>query len=163
MADKEKPLILIVDDEKTTQKALQKQCGKLGLDTILACDGAEGLDLFLSHRKEVRAVILDLIMPRLNGVQFLTAIESFLRAGVGLGQAKIIVHTQVTDNTELKALSDFQSVLTIRTKLIRLEELRQDLELLNIPMSALQKGAAIQSRKGIKQPEKDGKPSEIQP
>lgn len=62
-----KGIILLVDDEeliRTTAKAILE---RLGYRVMLAGDGVEGLALFTQHRDEIDLVVLDMIMPRMDG------------------------------------------------------------------------------------------------
>lgn len=63
----QKGLVLIVDDEKTNRDLLAENLEILGYDSISAQDGLEAIDLFTQHQKNITFIILDLIMPRLNG------------------------------------------------------------------------------------------------
>jgi two-component system cell cycle sensor histidine kinase/response regulator CckA len=61
--------ILIVDDE-----AMLRQVGKRileggGYSVLCAKDGLEALETYRQHRAEVSLVVLDLVMPRLDGAQ----------------------------------------------------------------------------------------------
>jgi PAS domain S-box-containing protein len=60
-------LILLIDDEevmRVTGKALLEECG---YHVMLAKNGKEGVDLFSCHASEINVVILDMIMPVMNG------------------------------------------------------------------------------------------------
>lgn len=59
--------ILLVDDEEPVRTLGTKMLERLGFSVITACDGVEGLDIYERHREEIRAVILDLTMPRMDG------------------------------------------------------------------------------------------------
>ncbi len=59
--------VLIVDDEPTQLKLTQKMAEKAGFDTITADNGYEALSI-LRTDKTIRAMILDLIMPGLDGM-----------------------------------------------------------------------------------------------
>jgi PAS domain S-box-containing protein len=59
--------ILIVDDEDAVRSALSLQLEQLGYEVILASDGREGCELYRLNRERVDAVIMDMIMPRMNG------------------------------------------------------------------------------------------------
>jgi len=66
---KEKKKILIVEDDKFLVKAYQIKFDKAGFEVILATNGAEGLKL---AKKEIPAlIILDLMLPKMNGFEFL--------------------------------------------------------------------------------------------
>jgi DNA-binding response OmpR family regulator len=60
--------ILVVDDEEALAAALAEGLGAEGFDVRVAFDGATGLSL-ARHRK-FDLVVLDLLLPRVNGFRF---------------------------------------------------------------------------------------------
>lgn len=65
--------ILIVEDDKFLLKACSIKFKKAGMGIITATDGITGLEL---AKKEMPAVILlDLLLPRMNGFEFLKKIK----------------------------------------------------------------------------------------
>ena len=66
----------------------------LGFDVLEACDGQEALDFFTARPAEISAVLLDLSMPRMGGLEVLPALRR-CRADVpvvvmsGLGDSRI--------------------------------------------------------------------------
>lgn len=61
------PKILIVDDDKEIAQAISKLLQKEGLETILAYNGMEALEKVMEE--EVSLIILDVMMPKLDGLQ----------------------------------------------------------------------------------------------
>jgi PAS domain S-box-containing protein len=59
--------ILIVDDEEIVRSVTGRILRSFGFKVVSAADGIEGLSRFRSHENEVRAVLLDLTMPGLDG------------------------------------------------------------------------------------------------
>ncbi len=59
--------ILVVDDEETVRTVTARMLELFGFEVILAEDGRIGVEKFSQHAKELRAVILDMTMPHLNG------------------------------------------------------------------------------------------------
>jgi PAS domain S-box-containing protein len=59
--------ILVVDDEAIVRNVTARLLKSFGFETLLARDGSEGLAQFEQHLPEVRAVLLDLTMPGLDG------------------------------------------------------------------------------------------------
>ncbi len=59
--------ILFVDDESIIRNVGFSQLTNLGYEVILAEDGMQALEIFKQQHREISAVILDMIMPRLNG------------------------------------------------------------------------------------------------
>jgi two-component system response regulator MprA len=62
-----RPQILVVDDERAVRDALARALELGGYDVALAADGQEGLGLVEEFEPDV--VVLDLMMPRLDGLQ----------------------------------------------------------------------------------------------
>jgi CheY-like chemotaxis protein len=61
------PWILVVDDELVVRDLLQRFLALEGYKVMCASDGLEALDLFQSHPSTFQVVILDVLMPRMDG------------------------------------------------------------------------------------------------
>ena len=59
--------ILVVDDEDTVRSVMKRILVRAGYTVLTAEDGIEGVAAFRAHRQEIRAVILDVTMPRMGG------------------------------------------------------------------------------------------------
>lgn len=68
-----KPLILVVDDDETQRKILQKILVREGYDVKIAAGGREALEIF--KEKKADAVITDIKMPGMDGLQFFREIK----------------------------------------------------------------------------------------
>jgi PAS domain S-box-containing protein len=60
--------ILVVDDEEGVLHVAADLLRSMGFDVILAADGLEALDRFRQSSVPIRAVLMDLTMPHLDGV-----------------------------------------------------------------------------------------------
>ncbi len=67
--------VLIVDDERPVQEVASEICGLLGFDVLTADNGFEGVDCFKQHQDSISFVLLDLQMPRMNGIEALKNIR----------------------------------------------------------------------------------------
>ncbi|MFO0843301.1 MAG: PAS domain S-box protein [Gemmataceae bacterium] len=67
--------VLVVDDEPTIRDLARRALEPAGFWVLEAGDGAEGLELFRQHRQEVVAVLLDLTMPRMDGLEALRGLR----------------------------------------------------------------------------------------
>ena len=65
------PAVLVIEDDRRSAELLELYLDGSGLRVVLARDGAEGLELARSLRP--RAVILDILLPRLDGWDLLGA------------------------------------------------------------------------------------------
>jgi CheY-like chemotaxis protein len=67
--------VLLVDDEPMVRKVGESALMSLGFTVLLAKDGVEAVEIFRQHRDEVRCVLCDLTMPRMNGWETLLALR----------------------------------------------------------------------------------------
>ncbi|NET39714.1 MAG: response regulator [Cyanothece sp. SIO1E1] len=71
--DKSGPTILVVDDETSIRSVLQAHLAMMGYTVLTAADGEAALDIF--HRCSPELIILDVMMPKLNGYQVCKALR----------------------------------------------------------------------------------------
>lgn len=70
---KEKAKILFVEDDNFLIKAYQIKFERAGFDVFIATDGDKGLKI--AEEKKPDLIVLDLIMPSMNGFEFLKNIK----------------------------------------------------------------------------------------
>lgn len=78
--------VLIVEDEQALNAAYQMILERAGYDVAVAFDGSEALDRVAVFNPEI--ILLDLKMPRMDGIAFLKAYEP---KKLGKAKPKIIV------------------------------------------------------------------------
>lgn len=61
--------VLLVDDEPAVRRSTARLLETLGFDVLVAQSGAEALELHAAHRDGIRLVVLDIIMPEMDGYQ----------------------------------------------------------------------------------------------
>jgi PAS domain S-box-containing protein len=61
--------VLVVDDEKAVRDLLGHALTKCGLSVIMANDGREAVERFREHAPKIAAVLLDLTMPGIGGLE----------------------------------------------------------------------------------------------
>ncbi|MCA9514280.1 MAG: response regulator, partial [Myxococcales bacterium] len=59
--------VLVVDDEEIIRETARFLLEALGYRVFLAAHGEEGIEQFVAHQAEIDVVLLDMIMPRMNG------------------------------------------------------------------------------------------------
>lgn len=62
--------VLVVDDEESLRKTTSRLLKKMQLHPIVAANGNQGLALAIQHQAKLSAVITDLHMPQMNGLEF---------------------------------------------------------------------------------------------
>ncbi len=68
-----KPRILIVEDEHALNEAYQMILGQSGYTVDVAFDGQEALERIEKHEPDL--ILLDLRMPRVDGIEFLRRVK----------------------------------------------------------------------------------------
>lgn len=61
--------VLLVDDEPAVRRSTARLLETLGFAVVVAASGAEALALYPTHRDAIRLVVLDIIMPEMDGYQ----------------------------------------------------------------------------------------------
>ena len=67
---------LVVDDSSVNRQLLVRRLEKLGLDVLQAENGAEGLAVLEANPGVIDVVLLDVVMPELDGYQTLAAMKA---------------------------------------------------------------------------------------
>ncbi|MBI3011064.1 MAG: response regulator [Candidatus Omnitrophica bacterium] len=73
----EKPRILLVDDEPSIVKMVGKRLEVEGFEVLVAMDGQEGLTKAQTDQPDL--IILDLMLPKLNGYEICTMLKQDTR------------------------------------------------------------------------------------
>ena len=88
--------ILIIEDEQYIRQVLTRMLHGMGYEVSCASDVRAGLDYYRTHHNSVDLVILDLMMPAMNGLEALTAlravdpqVKAVLSSGYGAGQENL--------------------------------------------------------------------------
>jgi len=68
--------VLVVDDEGGLRGVLDVGMRQEGFAVWLAANGREALDLYRRHRETIDVVLLDVLMPGLDGPQTLAALQA---------------------------------------------------------------------------------------
>ena len=94
-----KAKILIVEDDHSQRQLLVKLIGAaFDCDLLEASDGLQALKIMLEDKQKPDLVILDLMLPHLNGVEFL----NIIRGRPAFDHVPIIVCSAVAETTPLR-------------------------------------------------------------
>jgi two-component system, cell cycle sensor histidine kinase and response regulator CckA len=67
--------VLLVDDDEIVLELTSVMLSMLGFTVLRAIDGIEAVAIFRQHREDIRFVLSDVVMPRMNGWETLTALR----------------------------------------------------------------------------------------
>jgi CheY-like chemotaxis protein len=82
-------LVLVVDDDPDVRESLQHVLGIHGHPVATAADGAEAMELLRRLRRRPCVILLDLMMPGMNGFEMRAELE----ADPDLAQIPVVVIT----------------------------------------------------------------------
>jgi len=68
--------ILLVEDDDSARDVLREILEDTGYKVLTAIDGKEGVEIYRENWERIDLVILDVIMPRMNGREALAAIQA---------------------------------------------------------------------------------------
>lgn len=105
MSDKGKT-ILIVEDEKELLDSYKELVESAGYTAMTALDGYQGLDLLSKNIGGVNLVLLDLMMPGVDGLEVLRAVKANPDK---YGDMPIVVLTNMTSEAVIKESFDLGS------------------------------------------------------
>lgn len=80
-AGMERLKILVVDDESRMRKLVRDFLVKAGYDVVEAGDGEEALDIFF-RQKDIALVVLDVMMPKMDGWQVCRELRDYSKVPV---------------------------------------------------------------------------------
>lgn len=94
--------VLIIDDEPLVLRASTRMLGAMGCNVRSGLGGEEGLRLFQMHQSEISLVMLDLIMPHMDGMETLRQIQTINP------DVLVIIVSGYSDNTDSPKLAEYR-------------------------------------------------------
>jgi signal transduction histidine kinase/ActR/RegA family two-component response regulator len=88
--------VLMIDDEEMLLDIHSESLKELGYDVIVASGGVQGIELYRQHVKDIDIVLLDMMMPELDGK------ETFRRLKDINGNVKVLFISGYTDEERFK-------------------------------------------------------------
>ena len=90
----DKKVVLIVEDDPALASLYSEKFKKEGFSTLIARDGAEGLNMAIT--KNPNCILLDMLLPKLNGIQVM---EKILESPGGM-KIPVVFLTNVAEKEE---------------------------------------------------------------
>lgn len=87
--------VLVVDDEQRMRKLVKDFLAKKGYEVLEAGDGEEAVEIFFEH-KEIALVILDVMMPKMDGWETCREIRQYSQVPI------IMLTARGSENDELR-------------------------------------------------------------
>lgn len=113
--------VLLVDDEQMVLGVGRRMLQRLGFDVLTAADGEEAIKVFDEHCMDIRIVLLDLTMPRMDGE------ETFRELKKRRPNIRVVVASGYTEEQVSERFKELGPVGFIR-KPFQLKDLANKLE-----------------------------------
>ena len=117
------PVILVIDDEPSVRKVLDRLLKQFGYRTLLAANSQDGLRLYDLNALEIGLVLLDWNLPGTSGKETLAALlhrRSDLRVVLVTGSMEATTDEHATQDTVsilLKPFTPTELMMAVRTVL----------------------------------------------
>lgn len=108
--------ILVIDDEQPILKMLESVMHFVGYQTFCTISAEDGLKIFTEHRDQIGLILLDILMPKMNGI------EAFYRFREIDPTVPIIIISGYTNDSEIMNFI-IQNKLKFFRKPFHIEEL----------------------------------------
>lgn len=94
-------MVLLVDDDSIFLEIAGAMLSRLGFSVLTAMDGVDAVEVFLQQKGEIRLVLSDVAMPRMNGWETLLALRQIM-PGIPVILASGYSEEQVMGETHLE-------------------------------------------------------------
>ncbi len=94
--------VLIVDDDDVFLKITESMVKMLGYPVMTAGDGVEAIEIFKKHAYEIGCVVLDIHMPRMNGIETLQNLREIRENVQVLIASGYLIETNLAQLTPLQ-------------------------------------------------------------
>ena len=91
--------VLIVEDDEALVNSYAEAIESAGYKALKAVDGYQGLDMLNKNLSDVKLILLDLMMPGVDGLEVLRAIKDDEEM---YGNAPIVILTNMTSENVIK-------------------------------------------------------------
>lgn len=122
VCDKAKPTILVVDDEATVLDLTQQLLQVNGWNVLVAASGMQALEQIEDHKDQIRAILLDVVMPEFGAAELLQQLND-RQISIPVVLMSGFSHTQLHDE-----FSSQSHVVEILEKPFRIAQLTSAIE-----------------------------------
>jgi DNA-binding response OmpR family regulator len=99
--------VLIVEDDEALLNSYAEALQSAGYKALTASDGYKGLDIMSKNAQDIKLVLLDLMMPGVDGLEVLRTVKGNEDK---YGEAPIVVLTNMTSENVIKEAFDLGAI-----------------------------------------------------
>lgn len=115
--------ILLVDDEQVIRHVLEIYLESLGYEVLCADDGEEGVAVYKSFWEDIDVVLVDMLMPKMNGLEAFERMRSFNPEAKGIMLSGFMKEEQVNRIMEAGFSGYFRKPFDLEAVVQKIEEL----------------------------------------
>jgi len=117
----ERGTILVVDDNQTVLDVASVMLEDVGYSVLQASNGLEGIEIYTQHQDEIVAVLLDLTMPQMDGVETMKSLQAIKP------DVKVILSSGYCEEEVVERLSPDSGLMSFIQKPYKPEKLERQL------------------------------------
>lgn len=114
--------VLIVDDEAAIREITQKSLETYGYQTLTASNGVEAVSLYMQHPKEINLVMVDMMMPTMDGSMAIRALKAINPEVKIVAISGLITGDQLSEVTGIDVQAFLTKPFTAKDLLITLNQ-----------------------------------------
>lgn len=122
MLEKNRKKILIIEDEQTLIKALEFSLNKENYSIAVAIDGESGLELVRELKPDL--VLLDIILPKMNGFEVLKNIK----ADKKLSRIPVLILSNLGDEADVAKGVNLGAIGYLIKTNYRIDEVKEEIK-----------------------------------
>jgi two-component system, cell cycle sensor histidine kinase and response regulator CckA len=119
-------LILIVEDEPAIQQVTKASLEDSNYQTLTASDGIEAIALYTEHHEKISLVLMDIMMPSLDGVSAIRALMDINPKVRVIAMSGLVTNSQVTETLGTNVKAFLSKPYTMQELLNTLHEVMND-------------------------------------
>ena len=96
---------MVVDDEAAIREIIKVTLENNGYNVLTANDGTEAVALFASEKRTVRAVMVDLMMPFMDGVATIRALQKMAPDALFVGMSGLMDQARISQLNDIGGVS----------------------------------------------------------
>jgi CheY-like chemotaxis protein len=98
-------VIMVVDDESAIREIIKVTLQNNGYKVLTANDGAEAVALFAEHRRRINLIVMDIMMPYMDGPATMRAVQKLDRS------SRFVAMSGLMENDKVAEMSDLGNVI----------------------------------------------------
>jgi two-component system, cell cycle sensor histidine kinase and response regulator CckA len=118
-------LILIVDDEPFIRQVVQTVLEAHNYRILTASDGIEAIALYVEHKDEIGAVLMDMMMPSMDGLTALRTLQKLNPQIKAIASSGLVANSQISEGAVLGIKAFLSKPYTAQELLDTLQQVLQ--------------------------------------